>query len=267
MARLFILMVAAVLAAAGPPVPSPSPSPAMPRIAWSTDVVSLTTQDLLIEAGGRTFTAPPGTWVGWGSDDGDPNYWTLEVEWREQDREMWLYLYFASDGTDWWVSQVRTRNGLEPADWIFYDGPFFRTPLGAAYSGDVDLSSPGPPPGRIRIPGLTLTVQPLTLAEMYAAPPGGGIVATSNPFEPGGPLYCSGILLLPPAQVHERLLALGYRVSYRQAAADPGRDARIRPPVGTVESADVGRYGDIVVFVYVSVPSPTMPADCATPAP
>lgn len=56
------------------------------------------------------------------SDPGNPSYTTLEVEWTEKGVPMRLYMYFASDGKRWRVTEVRTYNGQNPGNWLYYDG-------------------------------------------------------------------------------------------------------------------------------------------------
>lgn len=264
---ILVVLTAGAFVAGASPLPSPHPEP---RIAWSTDRVHFTANDIAIGEGDATFSIPAGTDVALHSDPGGPDYWTLKASWGERGLEQRLYLYFASDGIDWWVSELRTHDGLAPADWITYRGSFFRTPLGAGFSGDVDLTSPGPPPGHFVIRGLTLTVSPRPLTQVYAAPPGGGVAAGSDPFDLGGPLYCSGILLLPPAEAQARLLALGFRVSWRIWGPQPTMFDQTVPPTGTIESSSVGSHGDVILFVDppgVQRDRPTMPATCPSPAP
>ena len=122
------LLAAGVLSPSGSGVPgaaSPS-SPGTQGIAWTTDRVALTADDLTLEANDLVFGKDVSPRLH--SDPGDDDYWTLEVEWTEQDVEQRLFMYFGSDGRDWWVDEIRTRDGYDPAEWVFADGPFFRTP-------------------------------------------------------------------------------------------------------------------------------------------
>ena len=105
---------------------------------FNTPQVRLNADELTVEAGGRTFTPAADVTV-----HGDPGRWneytTLELTWLEHDVEMRINLYFASDGTDWWVSEVRTYDGATEGKWIESVGERFRSRLGTAYEGDVDL--------------------------------------------------------------------------------------------------------------------------------
>jgi hypothetical protein len=105
------------------------------------------------------------------SDPGDRNYWTLEVEWTEHEVEQRLNMYFGSDGTDWWVDEIRTYDGYDPGEWVYAYGPFFKSPLGEAFEGDVqvDLLGTGRPddrenlvPAVLSFTGLRLAVSPGT---------------------------------------------------------------------------------------------------------
>lgn len=109
---------------------------------WSTEYVDLSADGFSIDASGQTFTAAGAT-VQTHSDPGDATYQTLELAWTEHGRTMLFNLYFQSDGTDWWAFEMRTYNGLagDAADWVTFRGDHFRTPLGEAYTGDVDLTA------------------------------------------------------------------------------------------------------------------------------
>jgi hypothetical protein len=113
---------------------------------FETQQVRFDASALAIEANGQTFTSR-GTGVDVHSDPGTATYQTLELDWHEHDVEMRLSLYFAADGHDWWVSNLATYNGRSNGDWIAYRGPLFRTPLGAAFAGDVDLAPDSAPSG------------------------------------------------------------------------------------------------------------------------
>jgi hypothetical protein len=73
-------------------------------------------------------------------DPGTPNeYTTLELTWHEHNVEQRIYIYFSSDGTNWWANEIRTYDGNSNAEWIEKRGEFFKTLLGSAFVGDLDL--------------------------------------------------------------------------------------------------------------------------------
>ncbi len=89
------------------------------------DLVAVPTEDLVVDG-----------------DPGMPNeYTSLELTWHNGDIEQRVHLYFASDGVDWWVSEIRTYDGQQPGDWFepIATGEFFRSPLGTPFVGDLDL--------------------------------------------------------------------------------------------------------------------------------
>lgn len=233
---------------------SSSPSPA---IQWSTQVVDLTAATFSVEVNDVLFTTE-GARPSVRSDRGGPDYWTLEAEWTENDLEQRLYMYFASDGTDWWVGEIRTRNGYDPAEWIYAYGPFFRSPLGSSFEGDVriDLMGSGRPgdagnrvPGVLTFEGMRLLATPRALDDIAAIPAGGGKDAKRDPFRKGGPLHGSGILKLSPARALDRLLVEGYRVAFRLDPY-PGDDFDPTvPPEGVIEDTAVDSYGNVILFV------------------
>ncbi len=93
------------------------------------------------------------------SDPGSPDYTTLELEWEENDREMRFYAYFSADAKSWWADEIRTYDGQVDADWLWYTGPFFKSPIGQPFKGDVDLMNDKSDRirGEIHIHGLTLS--------------------------------------------------------------------------------------------------------------
>lgn len=107
---------------------------------WSTNRVSLEADDFFIIAADDTFYANVDT-VDVDSDPGDSAYCTLELIWQEKNVEMRLFIYFISDGTDWWSEEFRTYNGQHQADWIYYYGTFFKSPLGLPYTHNFEQAS------------------------------------------------------------------------------------------------------------------------------
>jgi hypothetical protein len=269
-AAVAIVAVVGLTALAGRPTQPPGVG-AGDTVRWQTEVVSLEATDFFIEAGGQRYLGAPGA-MSVRSDPGDLTYWTLEVAWREHGREMRLNFYFAADERDWWVSEVRTYDGRDPADWIYYKGVFFKRPLGQAFAGDIDVSSSLPFPGRLAFRDLRLAVRPQS---SFVAPPGGGIVLASDPFEPGGPLHCSGILQTTPAQAERTLRTLGYRLSWRyeySTGPDSGySEKRLTAPDGVITDSAFGSSGELIVFV--SPPHDphsrlaAFPSDCPPPSP
>ncbi len=141
------------------PMPEPDPGKA---IRWLTGSAVLGADALEIEAAGLVFTAAgvvPAVDSGGSSGPPDPiARTTLEATWQEHGVEMRLYFYLVRDATSWWCERMATYNGLPPPDgnWLTYEGPFFSTPMGEWYRGDVDLTTTNPAPGALRIRGLEL---------------------------------------------------------------------------------------------------------------
>ena len=102
--------------------------------------VAMSASAVTIEAGGVVFTpvepvtihSDPGTWN---------EYTTLELEWPQHGVDMRLYIYFSSDGTDWWSNEIRTYDGSREGEWITYTGEFFRSALGAPFSGNLNVAA------------------------------------------------------------------------------------------------------------------------------
>lgn len=117
---------------------SPGPSPAF---LWDSGIVVLAAGEARITAGGREYLVDPGP-IAVHSDAGSETDQTLELEWREHDREMRLYFYFEADGEKWWLDRIQTRDGREPAEWLTYPGPLLSAPLGEPFTGDIERTSP-----------------------------------------------------------------------------------------------------------------------------
>lgn len=130
---------------------------AAPSVQWSTPFASLQASALWIETGGQRFTGS--SVVDVHSDPGTATYRTLEMSWMEHGVEMRLFIYFAADSADWWVTEMRTYDGRSPGNWAYYDGPLFRTPIGRTFRGNVDLVSDRTDtiPGHLHVDGLVLS--------------------------------------------------------------------------------------------------------------
>jgi hypothetical protein len=183
------LLASGVLTPSGSGVPgAASPgSPGTPGVAWTTERVSLTADDLRLEVDDLVFGED--VWpTSVDSDPGDSSRWTLEIVWTEHDVEQRLNMYFEADDTDWWVREIRTYDGQEPGDWVTANGPFFKTPLGEAFEGDVTIDLEGRP-----APSLELVPAVLTFAGLrLAVHPGTGEAPVSEVTEEAVPELSPG---------------------------------------------------------------------------
>ena len=104
---------------------------------FETSTVRLQADTIEVNTAGKTFS--PNETITVSSDPGTPNeYTTLELTWFEHGVEMRIYLYFASDGSDWWVTEVRTYDGDNPGEWLIVDDEeHFRSFLGRPFQGEV----------------------------------------------------------------------------------------------------------------------------------
>jgi len=109
-------------------------------VSWDTGYVSLEADDFYIVANGEYFYADVID-VSVSSDPGSLTYCSLELEWEENGVEMRLFIYFYANQSYWWSDEIRTYNGQVDSDWIYYTGMFFKTSIGTAFTGDVDLQS------------------------------------------------------------------------------------------------------------------------------
>jgi hypothetical protein len=225
-----------------------------PAIVWDSGQVRLEADSLRIEALG-TFTGTPDLVDGAPairvrSDRGDAHYRTLEVEWREQGLPLRLFIYFAADDTEWWVTEMRTYDGSSRGEWIYYPGPLFRTPIGDSYVGDFAAhGQDGDVPGALRSDGMRLTA--------FAAGTGPAPRTGCQPWRdlPGNDIETPDDLAgMTPAQAATLLRARGVCFEFRWAySTGAGLDTTevwcVPPPTGIIESAGLLDDGTVVIFV------------------
>jgi hypothetical protein len=105
----------------------------------------LTADDFRVVADGETFVGVEPVEI----DDNQGH--TIELKWNEHGAEMRVYIYAASDGTDWYVDEIRIYDGVpNDSEWVYYEGQeYFRAPLGQPDRGEVlTLEGGAGDPGR-----------------------------------------------------------------------------------------------------------------------
>ncbi len=151
---------------------------------WTTEVVDLAAEDLWLQVGGQVVVPPDDGQIEVHSDPGDATYWTLEITWAKGPVKQRINLYFAADDAGWRITEARIRDGRVPDDWLELHGDIAGAPLGAAFSGDIDLvlqdrTGPDTGPGRLVMRGVQLATRAGGLLQPVPA----------NPRDPnGGPL-------------------------------------------------------------------------------
>lgn len=248
------------------PSPSPTPSEASPppygAVTWDSGAARFAADSYQIHVGDTVFTGSGPAEVH--SDPGDPTYRTLEVVWHEQGVEQRMNLYFAADAEDWWVTEVRTYDGMADGEWINYwavgqpPQMMFRTPRGESFQGDVFLAGFGRLAAVLEIERLRLT------AFAPGTGPGplvGCTAATTNkkalrqsPLRKGQPLHGTGILKMDPAEAESLLRDLGLCFTFRYeypTSPSVGYSERwcTAPPAGWITDLLYLDDGEIVVFV------------------
>ncbi len=100
----------------------PAPTPVNNAVNWNTQYVALSATNFYINIDGNNlFTGNSELIVT--SDPGDDNYTSLEATWQENGTEMRLFMYFNLDSfNNWRVTEVRTYDGENPGEWLYYDG-------------------------------------------------------------------------------------------------------------------------------------------------
>jgi hypothetical protein len=128
-------------------------------VTWKTNTVSLEADAFWIVADGKCFDTGNAR-LQVHSDPGWSQYTTLELTWDELDREMRWFVYFKADASGWWSEEMRTYDGQQPhSDWLFYYGTFFKSPIGQAFHGDIDLANDAGDAirGELHVHGMTLS--------------------------------------------------------------------------------------------------------------
>jgi len=283
-AVLSLLLASVAVSAQSPTASAPAQGPdasasGARAIDWQTPSAHLQAAAMTIHEGDKVFTGVVPQ-VALRSDPGDPAYRTLEAEWAEQGLEQRLFIYFAADDHDWWVTEIGTRDGYPDADWITYRGPFFKTPRGATFEGDVHLTGGvGRAPGELVIGDLRLTAfapgtGPAALTGCHTATPA-EVTTLSKPGDAGG------LRSLTPGDAEALLRSMGvcftFRYEYPVGSQDPSGDTSsgyserwcTAPPSGTVGDVTTLGGGEVVVFVEdpdVRVERPQPPQGWGCPA-
>jgi hypothetical protein len=138
---------------------------------FRTSRVTFDAASFTIDVGGQQYS-PTGN-VEVHGDPGDAQYATLELSWNQHGVEMRANIYFASDGADWWVSEMRTYNGKtgNDANWVTFPGQQFRTRLGTAYDGNVDeTATEDGVTSHLRIGGMRLAYLPSAATPTQSTP-------------------------------------------------------------------------------------------------
>jgi len=130
-------------APAGEPCGKPREEPAPFRL--DARRFSIEAADLFVAyADGRAsdLAASPAPYLR--GDPGSEAYHSIEFTWWDAGIQHRWYAYLHSDGESWWSDEMRVYDGLEPGEWQYAYGDFFRTPVGSAYEADcVAFSFPG----------------------------------------------------------------------------------------------------------------------------
>jgi hypothetical protein len=219
------------------------------------DGIRFQASGLVIDAAAQRFTLDPAK-ATVTSDPGNTSFRTLEWSWTQNGVPMRLNLYFASDGSRWWASEVRTYDGRQPGNWLAATGRFFERPAGSAYDGPVDMTLPdakaGTGVGRLHVDRLVLlpTFKQAIVASTtgpVADPGDGGPVAAPNAFAAGQLLHCIGAEKMTPQQLALYARGKGYPVEYRYLK--DGYSATREPPAGSeLTDALWGSSGELIIF-------------------
>lgn len=155
-AAVAVLGLGGLIAISGPdnqPIPPAAQPPAAPVEAgfhFETPTVMMDATSVEVITADRGWV--PTDDVVAHSDPGMPNeYTTLELSWHDNGVEQRMYMYFQSNGIDWWVREIRTYDGQVDGDWLepTVEGQYLKSPLGTAFIGDLDLAT-------LRITDMTL---------------------------------------------------------------------------------------------------------------
>lgn len=105
--------------------PSPTVTPLPGAVSMVSDWVNLTAKGFRMKIGNETYLVDRAS-LQVHSDApeyGKEQLSTLEATWRENNKEMRMYIYFRFnlENKRWVVYDFRTYNGKTPGDWLYYD--------------------------------------------------------------------------------------------------------------------------------------------------
>jgi hypothetical protein len=154
------------------------------RVLWQSDAFELQASDFKLVLGGdRYFATGPVTVA---SDA----MASVQVAWHEHGMQMRLHVLLASDGREWWATEIQAlgQGGIDKGlfEGISFDVPEIRRPLGTSFVGELALSGAVDPAG-LR-PSLDFGTLELSLAPDTAFGPdvapgvlGGGPIVIAVP--------------------------------------------------------------------------------------
>ncbi len=105
-------------------------------IDWALQSESLVALEMTLQIDGQIFKGTTNQLVIAPSPQGD----VLDVMWEESGHEPHLHFHFATDGTTWWIDDVRAAldNGTPYENM----GRFYETAAGKPFEGTLDLTFP-----------------------------------------------------------------------------------------------------------------------------
>jgi hypothetical protein len=182
------------------------------------------------------------------------------MDWTDAGTEQRLYFYFAADTSRWWVTEIRTRDGAEPAEWVYYTPSDVGAPIGASWEGDLDLAGRGDRrPGRLTGERVRLTafapgsgVQFPSGCRMIGPDQGKGDDPQPVPGNPDVSPF--GITVgMDAGEAGHRLSAAGichsFRLSFWFGGGTGYSQIWCLPPAGTVEQWSHGSRGELILIV------------------
>ncbi len=132
------------------PTFTPPSFPTNNIVSWRTPYVTLEADNFYVYTNGKVFRGNiqnQNQYIT--SNPASDTQTTLEISWYEDNIQMRLLLYFSyTPGEFWKLSEVRTYDGLEPGNWIYYtqndqNGNPIQHSLGQTYihAGMIELSN------------------------------------------------------------------------------------------------------------------------------
>lgn len=220
--------------ASATPAPSPTPTASAPTdavttpgpskaIDWADGGIRFAADDFRIRTSGRTFRPQDLRSLSGHIDLYGAPAAELEGDWKVGDTWMRLRFEMRSDGDTWWITRIKTYDGVErDGQYLNYGGlkEVTRTPVGEAYEADLDLKATSGfrdtlvPKARLRIDGLRLEAflpgtRPAALATTGCEP-----LSEEQTLGGAGGLL-QGLTEMTPAQAAQHLDALNVCYEFR----------------------------------------------------
>ncbi|MEA2025936.1 MAG: hypothetical protein U9O18_04530 [Chloroflexota bacterium] len=137
------------------------------KVHWEDGGITFDARDFTIDVNGRTFGPKTPIWISGHHNNHvrlPPRRGEIEAHWPAQGTHMRLGFELQSDDTHWWIERLRTYDGTDAPEYLYYGRleDQTRTRIGEAFEGSLDVrATRGQRKGLI--PGARLRIKDMRL--------------------------------------------------------------------------------------------------------